>query len=238
MNFTYYPILLLFLTGCYSSGVMQTAKPLNKGKISYTGGISGYNMDDEIYAGPEFMIRKGINSKSDFGFGYALGLYGHAYADYKYVLVESAAKKNYLSSGIGLDAFIPSDFQDFPWMIGMKLPFYASFNHNKNTIPYFAQSFTLGLNDIAILSHLSDNKANSSTIYYDHSIYYSGGAGVQFVKKNINYFIEGSYSILMNNIYRNFYDNNLNDWYLEKRFYRVFNYQLMFGIVFKSTNKK
>lgn len=96
----------IFFQSCISTSILQTAKTLDKGETQIVGGASQYNFEGEFGLAPDLMIRKGINEKSDFGFGYSAGIMGHLRADYKYEILETKNKSNHISTGIGGDLYL------------------------------------------------------------------------------------------------------------------------------------
>ena len=193
-----YVILLIspfLLTGCFTSSFLQTAKPLDKGAVEVTGGLTGYATEDDRLPGLNSMVRVGVGANSDIGIGYATGIFGHARLDYKYNFYRSADDRRFLSTGLGLDFF--SDDEDATGVPALNIPLYFSINHQGNVIPYFGQRFTLGLSHMDVLF----GKGSGS-----HDIYYTGVAGIRFGKLRLKGYVEFSYSVGMERYRHSFYN--------------------------------
>lgn len=202
-KFTVLLFLPIVLASCFSSSIMQTAKPVEKGQIETTAGLSAYGSSGGGgIPSADVMVRYGIGQKSDIGASYSLGLFGHFRLDYKHNLYESPTKNTYLSSGFGVDAMLYEATWSEPQDVGLTLPLYFSFNHNKKVIPYLAQRATLGLNDIGVLVQY-DKNPGLTDYDYDHNWYYSGGFGIKWGEKRVKWYAELSYSIRFNREYQN-----------------------------------
>ena len=202
-KFIYVLALPLLLGSCFSSSIMQTAKPVDRGEIEVTTGLSAYgSTGGGGIPSADVMVRYGVGENSDLGAYYALGLFGHFRLDYKHVLYKSPTENTYLSSGFGIDGLLYEATWSEPQDLGLSVPVYFSFNHTKKVIPYFMQKATLGLNDINVLSQY--NRAPGLTNYdYDHNWYYSGGFGFKWGEKRVKWYGELSYSIRFNREYQN-----------------------------------
>ena len=160
MRITRFSIFLLplFLASCFSSSIMQTAKPTPVGTLERSAGISVYADRGDIYPAVDGMLRTGISKRADIGLAYSLGTLGHLKLDFKHQLYASPDQQLFLSSGIGVDGIWSEEIlgptnKD----IGITLPLYFSFNHNEKVTPYFAQRATLGLTDVSALSQYGKN---------------------------------------------------------------------------------
>jgi hypothetical protein len=203
LRFTPLLILPLIFGSCFSSAIMQTAKPTPVGTLEGSGGVSGYANDGGIYPGFDGMLRTGIYEKADIGLAYSLGILGHLKLDFKHQLYASADRNSFLSSGIGVDGIWSQEIlgptnQD----IGLTLPLYFSFNHNENITPYFAQKATLGLSDVSALSQYKKT-AGLQQFSLNHDWYYSGGAGIRWGDNRVRWFAELSYVFQFNRRYFN-----------------------------------
>ncbi|MES2557299.1 MAG: hypothetical protein V4604_14185 [Bacteroidota bacterium] len=176
--------LPFLVSGCFTSSFLQTAKPLDKGNAEVSVGATGYLINDDPLPGVNAMVRVGVGARSEVGLGYATGIFGHTRLDYKYNFYRSANEKRFLSSGLGLDYFFNDD--DGNGIPGVNVPLYFSINHGGSVVPYFGQRFTLGLNDLDVLS----GKGRGS-----HVMYYSGAAGIRFGKRHLKGFLELGYSV-------------------------------------------
>ncbi|MCR9173238.1 MAG: hypothetical protein NXI10_12125 [bacterium] len=224
--------LALLLSGCYTSSMMQTAKTLDKGEREFTVGAGPYTSSGDILASPDFMLRWGISDKSDFGIGYSLQLNGHIRADWKRELWSSADQRQFLSSGVMADVFIPNDFAGDPVYIGICAPLYYSFNHHKKRVPYFGQRISLGLRDLSIIRYAGVNEPITERVSLYHQMYYSGAAGIRFGQNRFKWFIEASYSLKMEHIFRNYFntDASVDDWQLSRGYDRDVNAQITLGM--------
>jgi hypothetical protein len=182
------------LSGCFSSSMMTTAKTLDKGEQEFVVGVSGY-LDSGSPAGiaPDLVYRRGINDKMDFGVGYSMGLLGHIRSDIKYELMSWNNGQNFLSTGFGLDAYIPDEFGDTR-MFGSTIPLYLSLNHDQNVTPYFAQRFTFGWHGWNTYRYINSPSTITSFTSIRHKVYYSGAAGLRIGEERKKYFIECSYA--------------------------------------------
>lgn len=176
-------IFPLLLTSCFTSSILQTAKPLDKGTCEFSGGILGFSRGETL-PGLNTMLRVGIGRRSDIGLGYSLGI-GHLRLDYKYNFYRSANEKNFLSTGLGFEYFFTeADYKPIP---AISLPLYFSMNHTGKIIPYFAQRFTFGLADM--------NVAFGNHGEGHHTLFYTGGAGIRYGKNRLKGYVEVSYSV-------------------------------------------
>lgn len=205
MRFKFLPIvaLPLILTSCFSSSIMQTAKPTPKGTLERSVGISAYADDGDIYPAIDGMLRTGLSEKSDIGLAYSFGTLGHLKLDFKHLIYASPDENAFLSTGIGVDGIWSEEVlgptnKD----IGMTLPLYFSFNHNEKITPYFAQRATLGLTDLSALSQYSKAPGTQS-FSLNHDWYYTGGGGIRWGEKNVRWFAELSYTFQFNRRYVN-----------------------------------
>ena len=198
MKWAYIIPISILLQSCYSSSVMQTAKPLEKGESDFSIGADGYASSGDMFPGLELMYRRGINGKSDFGARYTFGLWGHGRIDYKYNFFRSANERLFLSSGIGFDAYVPDSFGGQNWFVGPYVPLYFSFNHGNPVVPYFSQGFSFGLND---LRGLAPNQVPITSNYqgFEHTMFYNGGFGIRFGQRRVKYFVELSYGVRLEN---------------------------------------
>jgi hypothetical protein len=239
MKFYYFLFACFILQGCFSSSMMQTAKPLEKGKTQVSVGVSGYAIGYNDYGiAPDFMYRKGINGKSDFGIGYSMGLLGHFRADYKQQLYVSPTKNKYLSSGVGIDVYYPSDFGGDQPVLGITAPLYFSINHNKNIVPYFAQRFTLGLNGLGIIRYFpNETPIENQEIYKTHNMFYTGSIGIRSGQKRVKYFLELSYSASFEHYFSNYYYSYMDTWEMKKGGRDHLNFQLTLGMMIGNKEK-
>lgn len=207
-QFIFILFLPLFLSSCFSSSIMQTAKPTPKGTLERSIGISGYaetGFDNklDLYPSIDGMLRTGITEKSDIGLAYSLGTLGHLKLDFKHLLYASPDSNLFLSTGIGVDGIWSEEIlgpvnKD----VGVTLPLYFSFNHNERITPYFAQRATLGLTDVSALSQYG-KVPGTQAFYLDHDWYYHGGGGIRWGENNIRWFAELSYKFQFNRRYTN-----------------------------------
>lgn len=216
---------------------MQTAKTLDKGELQTSAGMSGYAIDyaDEVAIAPDFLLRVGLNEKSDIGIGYSVGYAGHLKADYKRELWNSADSSKYVSTGLGFDLWHDADGPETN--IALTLPFYFSMNHSKKVIPYFAQRFTFGLYDTKALSLYNNDNSGANSYDLDHIMYYSGAAGLRFGEKKVKWFTEASYSTTIEHFYRNRLiqdpsEPNARVWQSERRKRESINLQFTIGVMF------
>lgn len=205
LRFTPLLFLPLILGSCFSSAIMQTAKPTPVGTLERSAGISGYaDLDDgDLYLGVDGMLRTGIYEKADIGLAYSFGTIGHLKLDFKHQLYASPDNNWYLSSGIGVDGIwweqiLGPTNKD----IGLTLPLYFSFNHNKNVTPYFAQRATMGLSDFSTLSQYQE-APGLQPYNLNHDWYYTGGGGIRWGEKKVRWFAELSYTFRFNRVYVN-----------------------------------
>jgi hypothetical protein len=203
LRFTPLLFLPLILGSCFSSAIMQTAKPTPVGTLERSIGISGYADDGNIYAGVDGMLRTGLYKRGDIGLAYSLGTIGHLKLDFKHQLYSSPDHNWYLSSGIGVDGIWSEEFMGPTNKdVGLTLPLYFSFNHNMSVTPYFAQRATLGLTDLSALCQYQ-KAPNFQNYDLNHDWYYTGGAGIRWGEKNVRWFAELSYTFQFNRVYIN-----------------------------------
>lgn len=232
-------IILLFLplllASCFSSSIMQTAKPTPKGTLERSIGISGYADNGDLYPAIDGMLRTGLSEKSDIGLAYSLGTLGHLKLDFKHLIYASPDQNMFLSSGIGVDGMWSEEIlgpvnKD----IGLTLPLYFSFNHNEKVTPYFAQRLTLGLTDVSALTQYS--KAPGVDPYsLNHDWYYTGGGGIRWGEKNVRWFAELSYKFQFNRRYINdpyINDQGSQDYFTTKGITRSGTAQVTLGLFF------
>jgi hypothetical protein len=207
----FFPVILFLaalFSSCFSSSIMQTAKPTAKGTLERSVAIStyaetGYDDKLDLYPTIEGMLRTGITEKSDLGLAYSLGTLGHLKFDFKHVIYASPDNNLFLSTGIGVDGIWSEEIlgpvnKD----IGLTLPLYFSFNHNQKITPYFAQRATLGLTDVSALSQYG-KVPGTQAFDLDHDWYYHGGGGIRWGENNIRWFAELSYNFQFNRRYDN-----------------------------------
>ena len=235
LRFVPFLFLPLILGSCFSSAIMQTAKPTPVGTLERSIGFSGYADDGNVYAGVDGMLRTGIYKRGDIGLAYSLGTLGHLKLDFKHQLYTSPDHNWYLSSGIGVDGIWSEQIlgpvnKD----IGLTLPLYFSFNHNEKITPYFAQRATLGLTDLKTLSQYQ--KAPGLQQYdLNHDWYYTGGGGIRWGEKKVRWFAELSYTFQFNRVYINDLFTNSQgfpDAFSHKELNRSGTAQLTFGVFF------
>lgn len=238
------PILLitaitLFFQGCFSSSMMSTAKTLDKSEHQLSVGVSGYAVEfSQLGIAPDLLYRRGINEKLDFGIGYAMGLAGHIRGDIKYELLTWNNNNSFLSTGIGLDVYLPDDFGGQK-MVGSTIPLYLSFNHDKSVVPYIGQRLTFGWNGLNTYKYLSREEPVKESVYISNDIYYSGAFGLRFGENKKKFFIELSYSYWHStkfNAWQNTY--NSNQWENSLDFDKGLNIQISLGYTFGLKNKK
>ncbi|MBD3638649.1 MAG: hypothetical protein HUJ25_14955 [Crocinitomicaceae bacterium] len=224
-----YVIILCFIMGsCHTASVLQTAKPVEKGKTEVSlAGTAFFGSD--VMPGFDLMVRRGLGPRSDFGFAYCGSLYGHFRFDFKYVIAKTASDNLFLSSGVGLDLYLLDDWgSDIGMYSGLTLPVYFSFNHNNKVVPYFAQTFTMGLNDFKVMRHYNKSEIPEGESW-EHNMFYTGGAGLRFqTEKRVDFVFEFSYKYVFTNRFYNYSNSSTVKYYDED-----FLPQLSFGIVIK-----
>ncbi len=232
--------LLILLSGCYTSSMMQTAKTLDKGEREFTVGGGPYFSSFDLLGCPDLMWRRGISDKSDVGFGYSPQLNGHFRADWKRELWNSPNERQFLSSGAMLELFVPNDFAGDPFYMGACLPVYYSFNHHKKWVPYFGQRFSVGLGGLSIIKYAGVNEPLQENVRVEHSMYYSGAAGVRFGQNRFKWFLEASYSLKMQHSFRNYLysDDMIEEWRLRRGYDGDGNFQLTLGMTIERKPKK
>ncbi len=207
----FFPAILFLaaiVSSCFSSSIMQTAKPTPKGALERSFGVSGFaetGFDDQVdfYPTIEGMLRTGITEKSDIGLAYSLGTLGHLKFDFKHLLYASPDHNLCLSTGIGVDGIWAEEILGpINKDVGVTLPLYFSFNHNQKITPYFAQRATLGLTDVSALSQYG-KVPGTQAFYLDHDWYYHGGGGIRWGEKNVRWFAELSYKFQFNRRFTN-----------------------------------
>lgn len=225
--------LLVLLSGCYSSSMMQTAKTLDKGESEVSLGVSGYLQPDAGGVAPDLMWRQGISDKSDMGVGYSVGFYGHARVDWKREIWSNPTNTTFLSTGLGFDGYFPNDFSGEPFYYGVNIPLYFSFNHGKEFVPYFGQKFSFGFRDLKVFQYYNNDDLPQQNLYYYHQMFYSGGAGVRYGKRRFKWFAELSYLV---SIYRYVTqysytgENDVELWRANKSFGSGMGVQLTLGV--------
>jgi hypothetical protein len=220
-------IVLLFLLGsCFTSSLLQTAKPLDKGTVEFTGGAAGYFGFSQTLPGLNAMVRVGTGKRSDLGFGYATGLFGHARLDYKYNFYRSPDENRFFSSGVGIDWITADEDELLP---AVNIPFYFSINHQGKVVPYFGQRFTLGLNDVDVRFGGSAEGM--------HRAYYSGGAGIRYGRNRVKGFIELTYAVELSRD-RHFGYNAQQEQYLQDNRYEEPVAQLNIGVTIAFWQKR
>jgi hypothetical protein len=243
--FIYGACLLVGLTGCYSTSMMQTAETLKKGESTLTGGL--YVMSQEHYAdnpegdqipGVEVMFRHGIGERLDFGLYYAPALSGgHFRVDMKYNFFNSVNEKHKLSALLSMETenFLMNNYLGY-FYAGSGLGLLFSTNHNKPLVPYFYQRIAVGLNNVDVLR---DDPASLSLDNYNsgsHRAHYTGGLGIMFQSKNrprLNLFADLSYAAARRTRFLMEQIDGTEDYSLD-RFSSVYlNAQVSFGIAFK-----
>ncbi len=198
-------VLPLFLASCFSSAIMQTAKPTPKGTLERSVGLSGYVDDGYVYPAINGMLRTGLSSKSDIGLAYSLGTLGHFRLDFKHLVYASPDENMFFSTGIGVDGIWSEEvYGPINKDVGFTLPVYFSFNHNEKVTPYFAQRVTLGLTDLGVLSQYK-KQPGIDQFDYKHDWYYTGGGGIRWGKKKVRWFAELSYTFQFNRRYLNIF---------------------------------
>lgn len=202
MKFLIAILVLASLSSCFSSSIMQTAKPVEKNKVETTLGISGYTTGEGGLPSLDAMVRYGVSKKSDLGLAYSLGLFGHFKLDYKHVLYASPNQNAFLSTGFGVDGILYEGTWSEPKDVGLTVPLYFSFNHTKKVIPYFAQKVTFSLRDAQVLGQYK-NDPGFTDYNLDHNWYYAGGGGVKWGQNRLKWFAELSYSVRFNREYTN-----------------------------------
>ena len=237
MRIIIYSVLLLplVLASCFSSSIMQTAKPTPVGTLERSVGISGYVDGDDVYPGIDGMLRTGLYEKADIGLAYSLGTIGHLKLDFKHLVYSSPDQNMFLSTGIGVDGIWSEEIlgptnKD----IGLTLPLYFSFNHNQKITPYFAQRATLGLTDLNVLSQYSKS-AGFQGFNLNHDWYYTGGGGIRWGEKSVRWFAELSYTFQFNRSYINdpyINQQGVQDVYFYKGITRSGTAQLTLGVFF------
>ncbi len=196
-------VLPLILASCFSSAIMQTAKPTPKGTLERSLGLSGYVDDGYVYPAIDGMLRTGLSEKSDIGLAYSLGTLGHLKLDLKHLIYTSPDQKMFFSAGIGVDGIWSEEvLGPINKDIGLTLPLYFSFNHKGKITPYFAQRLTLGLTDLNTLGQYNEDPLFDS-YNLSHDWYYTGGGGIRWGEKDVKWFAELSYTFKFNRTYIN-----------------------------------
>lgn len=226
-------IATLALQGCFSTSMMSTAKTLDKGEQEFVLGASGYFYETEpIGAAPDFYYRRGINDKMDFGAGYSMGLMGHIRTDLKYELHSWNNDNNFLSTGFGMDFYIPTEFADRPF-VGSTIPLYLSINHDHNVTPYFGQRFTFSWNGLNAYKFLNSSETITTFQSVEHSVFYSGAIGLRIGEDRKKYFLEASYAYRGDNYFGAWENYNDPGEYINvSDFDRDWTFQLTFGFIF------
>ena len=190
------------LTGCYSSNIMQTAKPIENGKVNFTSSARMYWTNDEIpvFPGVSLGLRTGVTNRSDIGFYYSSSIWHNARIDYKHNIWKKADGNSYLSLGLAIEnnSLLP-DPREFRKSWAASVPLFYSFNHNKPTVVYIAQRFTFGFGDMDLLSNMdyykNEYQCDSEEFQISHDMIYSGGIGLRWGKKEkFKWFAEFTYS--------------------------------------------
>lgn len=186
-------VLLVFSSSGVSPAMLQTAKPVGKGRVETSISGAGFINEDIILGNAEVGVRIGINDKSDFGASIGMPSAGNIKVDYKRVLLSNSKKTTFLSTGIQLDGYLPD--QHSSYQIGVTLPLYFSFNHGGNFIPYISQKFTNSIFGLDILKSYWTESPLNEKVYVKNNYFYAGGLGFRFGKKPGKWFIEASYFI-------------------------------------------
>lgn len=206
-------LTLLSLGSCISSSILQTAKPLQKGEVETAISLSGF-ANSEIVGGvmSESQVRVGLNDVSDIGFSFALPTIGHYKIDYKRLLYKNTNETFYLSSGVGIEAFLPSESD--PFIPGITIPLYISFNDKGKITPYLAQRFTFSPIGLKTHRYLSLENPVEKNVFIKNHMITSGGIGLRFTnyEKNRRWFIEFSYYLHSEYFYRSDFNSNTQSW--------------------------
>lgn len=227
--YTLYISLLLVLTSCISSSVLQTAKPNEKGQVTGVIGLSAYKMEHEnVFPGINGMVRFGVGENSDLGLAISPGLLGTIRLDYKYKIWSSSNQNSFLSSGIQAD-FVLNDSYGGDLDVGATLPLYFSFGHNKNVTPYLAQRYTMYFRDIDVFKYY--NKENEQFLSKHHLMTYNGGLGILFGKGRVKWFVESSYALEFNRNLVVWQPSGEDFYQTDRNIDQDFNVELSFGIV-------
>ena len=223
---------LLTLPGCFSTSMMSTAKTLDKGEQEFVLGASGYFYGGEpVGAAPDISYRRGISDKMDFGASYSLGLMGHARTDLKYELCSWNNHNNFLSTGFGMDFYIPTEFADNPF-VGSTIPLYLSINHDHNVTPYFGQRFTFSWQGLNAYKFYNSQETITTFQSLEHSVFYSGAMGLRIGEGRKKYFFEASYAYRGDNSFGAWENYNTPGEYINiSDFHRSWTFQLTFGFI-------
>lgn len=190
ISLTFAAYLLFTLTGCFSSSIMQTAKPAAQGEIETTFGASFYGGLGEPMGGVNVMIRTGVTQRSDIGLYYASGLYGNLKLDYKHNFWKSVNENVYFSAGLGFDILSSEGHNDANLFGACSLPLYLSWNHTKKAIFFMGHRITFGLKDTDVFGTEFPQNYN-----LEHHWFYAGGIGLKWGEKRTKWFVELSMAL-------------------------------------------
>ena len=203
--------LVVFSFGsCVSPSILQTAKPVEKGFVETSISLSGFANTEIISGAFEANVRTGINDVSDFGFSFGLPI-GHYKLDYKHLLYKNSLENFYLSSGIGVEAFMPSESDSY--VPGITIPLFLSFNDNGKVTPYLVQRFTFSPIGLKAHKYLMQEAPVEQEVLLKNHIINSGGIGLRFTNNNDRrWFIEFSYFLLSEYFYRSDFNSDTQSW--------------------------
>lgn len=185
-------------------------------------------MMTSYFLGGDLNIRYGIGGNSDIGLSANFLVPGHIRFDYKRQLLTNSNNSLYLSSGLALEGYIPSEYRSMT--PSFSVPLYFSFNHNKNVIPYFAQRYTMSFEGLNAFRYSDSQLPVFEEINTRNTILYSGGLGLAFGKEYDKWFLELSYFSLYSFFLKNYYSSVLSEWIYDKgQRHDNFGIQVSFG---------
>jgi hypothetical protein len=225
-------IFLLFLSGCYSSNVLQTGRVLEKGEYEITGAVGVVRYFDAA-------VRIGFGGNTDVGLAISPDAYGHYKVDVKYQLLKIKPIEGYLSLSLGAEYFNPQyPSADSP-LHGPTLATFFSANHGGNWVYYISKGIHSKVTDFNALTFASEIDFSDTERSYFYSFISRGGIGIRRLIGVDNYlFFETSFKNRFN--YRAYtLENEVNGKY-PVYYRRTNNFTPSFavGIVFTNVNKK
>lgn len=194
--------------------MLQTAKPIGKGRVYTTISGAGFINDDIILGNAEVGVRIGINEKSDFGASISMPSFYNIKTDYKRVLLSNRKKTLFLSTGLQLEGYVPEESTGF--QIGFTIPLYFSFNHDGNFIPYIGQKFTNSIFGLNVHKYYWQEDPINKKVYESNNYFYAGGIGFRFGKKPGKWFLEFSYFMAYDRFFRSSYSEDNEAWQVNK----------------------
>lgn len=224
--------ILFFLSGCYSSNVLQTGRVLEKGEYEITAAVGVVRYFDA--AG-----RVGVGGNTDIGLAISPDFWGHYKLDVKHQLLHIKPIDGYLSISAGADYFNPDPFSGDRPLHGPTLSTFFSANHQGKWVYYLGKGAHSKVTDFNAFTFASEIDFSDTQRSYFYSFISRGGIGVRRLIGKDNYlFFETSYKYRID-IRARTLSNEVNGKY-PVEYHRDYDYMPSFavGFVFTNANKK